>query len=230
MPETKPPVQVWEGRVEERAHRVELSAGLLPRATWYVDGEEVATAKVADQKASLSAEGLGRVVVRTSWFGAPRRANLLGEDELLGGTELMPEPGSPAARHLDAAVAHPTRHTMLQTGGAAAGVVVPIVLIALLVRLADRIPWPDLPNIPRPDLPSIPWPSIPWPDIPWPDVALPGWVEPLADSAKYVVPVVVAFVLARAEIRRRRQHQDEASAPPEQTDGQVGPVDSEDRR
>lgn len=231
MGATKPPVQVWEGRVDERAHRVELGAGLFPSARWYVDGELVATAKVSDRKATLSEDDLGRAVVRTSALGAPRRAVVRGPGELVGGTELTPEPGSPAARHLDAAVAHPVRHTVVQTGGAVAGVVVPIVLIALLVPLARRIPWPDLPSIPWPDLPDVPrpdLPSIPWPDLP--DLALPGWVEVVADTAKYVVPVVVAFVLARAEIRRRRQHHQDAASAPERADGQVGPAGSGDRR
>ena len=45
----------------------------------------------------------------------------------------------------------------------------------------------------------------------WPDWSLPGWVREVLDKAKYVVPVIIAFVLARAEIRRRRT-QDELKA------------------
>ena len=45
----------------------------------------------------------------------------------------------------------------------------------------------------------------------WPDWSLPGWVREVLDKAKYVLPVIIAFVLARAEIRRRRT-QDELKA------------------
>ena len=38
----------------------------------------------------------------------------------------------------------------------------------------------------------------------WPDWSLPGWVREVRDVLKFVFPVVLAFVLARAEIRRRR--------------------------
>jgi hypothetical protein len=61
-----------------------------------------------------------------------------------------------------------------------------------------------LPNLPLPDLPDLP-------SIPWPGLELPGWVREVLDKAKYVWPVVLAYVLARAEIRRRRK-QDELKA------------------
>jgi hypothetical protein len=217
----KPPVQVWEGVVDGRRHRVEMSSGLLPAISWTVDGEAVGSKKVTDEKLTLTETradegGAARLVVRTTRFSTkPRRATVLGPDELVGGVDLTPAPGSPAAIHHDKVLAHPRRYTALTTLGAAAGVIVPIVVIALLARLATRIPWPDIPW-PDIDLPSIPWPSIdlpsiPWPDVDLPDVTLPGWVELILDNAQYVVPVVVAFVVARAEIRRRRGQQ----APPQ---------------
>jgi len=211
----KPPVQVWEGLVDGRRHRVELSSGLLPLISWTVDGEPVASKKVTGERTTLTEtrddeRGAARLVVRTTRFATkPRRATVLGPDELVGGVDLTPAPGSPAAIHHDKVLAHPRRYTALATLGAAAGVIVPIVVIALLARLATKIPWPD---IPWPDLPGIPWPSIdlpsiPWPDVDLPEVALPGWVEFVLDNAHYVVPVIVAFVLARAEIRRRQGQQ-----------------------
>ncbi|TYL49733.1 hypothetical protein FXB39_12230 [Nocardioides sp. BGMRC 2183] len=201
---TKPPAQIWEGEIAGRAHRVELSGDFFPRATWYVDGEQVADGSASERKSTLHADEVGRVVVRTSTLGKGRRATVLGPDELVGGVDLSPEPDSPAARYEARMVAHPTRHTLLATGGAVAAIVVPIVLVAVLVALARLIPWPDLPSIPWPDLPSIPWPDLP-------DVTLPGWLRWLLDMAPYVVPVVIAFAVARAEIRRRRQHQERAS-------------------
>ena len=81
--------------------------------------------------------------------------------------------------------------------------VVPILLTLVTIRFAVKLPFPDLPT---PNLPSVPWPSIPLPDLP--DWRLPDWLRWLLDKAKYVWPVVLAYVIARAEIKRRR-HQDE---------------------
>lgn len=135
----------------------------------------------------------------------------------VGGIDLDPEPGSPAALREARIRAHPRRYTAIQTAGGVAKVVLPILLGLIAVRFVVNIPWPSIPwpNIPWPDLPSIPWPDIPWPSIPWPDINLPhfdfevpGWVRWLLDKAKYVVPILIAFALARNELRRRRK-QDE---------------------
>ena len=48
--------------------------------------------------------------------------------------------------------------------------------------------------------------AIPLPDLP--DWQLPDWLRWLLDKLKYIWPIVLAYVLARAEIKRRRQ-QDE---------------------
>ena len=201
----RPPAQVWEADVDGRHHRVEMTDGFVPRLVWTVDGDEVATGKAGDRTTTLSSSEHGRLVVRTSLFSKPRRASVLGKGELIGGVDLQPAPGSPAARHHDKVLAHPGRYTALETLGAAGGVVVPIIIFALLARLAFEIPWPDLPSIPWPNLPDINLPSIPWPDVNLPSVKLPEWVRLILENAKYVVPVIIAFVLARAEIRRRRQ-------------------------
>ena len=86
------------------------------------------------------------------------------------------------------------------------------------MRLAVDIPWPHLPLPNLPDLPEIPWPdlpSVPLPDLPdLPDVQVPDWLRWILDKAKYVWPVVIAYVLARGEIRRRRE-QDRKRQPQE---------------
>ena len=99
-------------------------------------------------------------------------------------------------------------YTLRATLGGTAGIVVPLVVAWLLARFAFSIDLPDLPLPDLPDLPSIPWPDIPWPDISLPDWSLPGWVQEVLDLLKFLFPVVLAFVIARAEIRRRRK-QDE---------------------
>ena len=63
------------------------------------------------------------------------------------------------------------------------------------------IPWPDI------DLPSLPWPDIPWPEISLPDV--PDWV---GLPVKVAVAMLVAYVVARGEIRRRRNREGEQAS------------------
>ncbi|GAA4755659.1 hypothetical protein GCM10023350_46420 [Nocardioides endophyticus] len=105
--------------------------------------------------------------------------------------------------------AHPERYALLQTVGK-----VPIVWRRCLACFVFSLPI-DLPSIPSPDLPSLPrsdLPSLPFPDPPsW---SAPGWVEQVLDVAHYIWPVMLTFVFARAEIRRRRR-QDEKRAPAE---------------
>jgi hypothetical protein len=82
-------------------------------------------------------------------------------------------------------------------------VVLPILLVAVLAGLALSVPLPDW------DLPAIRWPDLP--AVPWPDWSVPGWLEWLLAHAKHVWPVVLAYLLARREIARRRS-QDELRA------------------
>ena len=219
----------WRIDRDGRSHVLEIAdAGLGRRLTWTVDGEEVASRKTSDEKVVLDAGDTGAVGVRLPMFVGPARRVTLYDDEVrahtgLGGLDLDPEPGSKGAEREEWIRAHPHLHTARQTVAAAAGVVVPLVVLWLLARFAvPAIPWPDLPSIPWPDLPSIPWPdlpSIPWPDLPsirWPDLGWPWFSLPdvpqwVRDAAKFVGPVVLAFFLARGEIRRRRK-QDERKA------------------
>jgi hypothetical protein len=199
--------QVWRLSVDGHEHRVEADPGTSRRLRWYVDDELVAEKKSMDEKVRIDSPA-GRMQVRFSTLGAPRRATLADDAD---GHDLIPDPGSAAARYEDKVRAHPERYALLQTAGGVGKVVVPIVLASLLARFAfslpinlPSIPFPDLPSLPRPDLPSLPLPDLPsW--------SAPGWVEQVLDVAHYIWPVVLAFVLARAEIRRRRR-QDEKRA------------------
>lgn len=114
----------------------------------------------------------------------------------------MPAPGSPAAKRTQWILDHPRLHTLRATLVGAAGVVVPLLLVALLARFAFSL---DLPSIPLPD---IPLPDISLPDVPWPDWSAPGWVHEVLDLLQFVLPVVIAFVIARAEIRRHRTQEE----------------------
>lgn len=196
------PGQVWEHDIRGRTHRVEASGSVNHRVRWWVDGVEVASKTSTQEKIRLRAVDQELLVIHST-MGTPHRATVAGID-------LTPHPGSRAAAFEQRVLDHPNRYAALAGLSGVGKVVVPIVVTALvglvwrLVRplLPDlpAIPWPDLP-----DLPAIPWPdlpSIPWPDLP--DVHPPGWLAWLLDNSHYVVPVVIALVLARREIKRRR--------------------------
>lgn len=217
------PQQTWELVLEDRAHLVEVYGSRSRRVEWYVDGELVGTTKSSEDRIRVTAEDaddLGSVGVFFSGLGKPRRATYFepgkGEDLKAltgaGGVDLVPEHGSAAAAYEDRVRAHPTRYALIAATGGVAKVLLPILLALIAARIAISIPWPDwnLPSIPWPDwdLPSIPWPDINLPAIPWPDWSMPGWLAWLLDKVKYVWPIVLAVVIARAEIRRRRK-QDE---------------------
>jgi len=225
-PRQDPPHQVWTLSIDGRSHRVESRGSFSRRLRWYVDDDLVAGHKSSEAKVRLSPDGrpeLGIVGVRFSGLGSPRRATLFEPDETggvdptaraitgVGGIDLEPAPGSPAAAHEDKVRAHPRRYAAVLALGGVAKIVVPIILAALAARFAFALPLPDwdLPSIPWPDLPSIPWPDPP--DIPWPDWSMPGWLGWLLDKVQYVWPLLLAYVLARGEIRRRKQ-QDELRA------------------
>jgi hypothetical protein len=203
--------QVWRLSLDGRAHRVEADPGTSRRLRWYVDDELVAEQKSMDEKVKLESPA-GRLQVRFSTLGAPRRATLADDAD---GHDLVPDPGSAAARYEDKVRAHPERYALLQTVGGIGKVVVPIVLASLLARFVFSLPI-SLPSLPRPDLPSLPLPELPLPDLrAW---SAPGWVEQVLDVAHYVWPVVLAFVLARAEIRRRRRQDEKRAQGSRETD------------
>jgi len=218
MSEPVPSVQVWDLTLDGRRHRVEARGSFSRHLRWYVDDELVAEAKSSSEKVRVSAADrpeLGAVGVRFSGLGKPRRATLFeheADSEVdastraltgLGGIDLQPAPGSAAAAHEDRVRAQPRVYAAVAVVVGVAKVVVPILVAALFARLAFTLPWPDW------NLPRLPWPDLP--SIPWPDVSVPGWVTWTLDRAKLVWPVVLAVVLARSEITRRRK-QDELRA------------------
>jgi hypothetical protein len=217
------PDQVWTLTHEGRVHRVVAGRGTAHLVRWYVDDDLVGEQRSWSDKVRVAArEGEPKVLVRYSGLGAPRRATLhpTGEVGLAGGggVDLLPEPGSAAERYDEKLLEHPHRYTALVAAGAGLRILVPILLTVLGLRLAVSIPWPHLP---LPDLPSVPWPDVPAPDLP--DWQLPGWLQWLLDKASYVWPVVLAVVVARAEVQRRRRRSD----PPDM--GDAGPHERAER-
>lgn len=214
----------WHRSVDGVDHEVVVEQGALTRTVvWHRDGVEVGRRKTSDEKfvvAPRGADGALRLVF--GFVGPAHRVTLHGTEAEahagLGGRDLEPEAGSRAAARAEWIGRHPRLHTVRRTAAAAAGVLVPVLLLWLLARVPwpdvdlPSIPWPDLPSIPWPDLPAIPWPDVRLPSIPLPDLPdlpdLPAWVEP---TAKVAVPVVIAYVVARGEVRRRRRAEQEAT-------------------
>ena len=204
----------WQLTHDGHEHVVEIAdAGLRRSVTWLMDGAEVAGRTTSDERVVLDGEpgavglrlpALTGPARRVTWyppggeFGAAAAAQAG-----LGGIDLDPEPGSRAAAREAWMRAHPHPHPPRRTALAVAGILLPLLALWLLHRI--DVPWPDI-SIPWPDwdLPSIPWPDldVPWPDWQLPD--LPDWLRELLEKAKYVGPVLLAYVLARAEVRRRR--------------------------
>ncbi|WP_426245611.1 hypothetical protein [Nocardioides sp. LHG3406-4] len=213
--------QTWDLTDGGVRHRVEVTGDVNRRLRWYVDDELALEKRSMEDKLTVSREGGQALHVRYSALGSPRRATLYDDKAAatvgLGGTDLVPEEGSRAAKWEQSILDHPRRHALVATLGGVAVVVVPLVAAAVLIPLLGLIPWPSLPSIPWPHLPDVPWPdlpSIPWPEVSLPDWELPGWVRWVRDHAKYVVPIVVAWAVAQGEIKRRRQqHEQRQQAP-----------------
>ncbi|MEU0266170.1 hypothetical protein [Nocardioides sp. NPDC006303] len=218
-------VQIWSRTISGHAHHLEVTGEIIRTFVWTVDGEEVLTRKTSDDRARLESKEQGSLLVIHSGLGTPRRATYFAPGEDLsgmagiGGVDLTPEPGSRAAAYEQRVIDHPKRYALIETLGGAAGVVGGIVAAMVVAWIVSRISLPDidlplpnlpdLPDLPLPDLPSIPWPSIPWPDLP--NVQVPEWVKWVANHLKYVWPVILAFVIAQGEIKRRRKHAEQAA-------------------
>ena len=225
-----PSTQRWFLETDGHTHMVEISdAGLGRRIVWRRDGQQLASKQAGDERVQLlsdtevfaGAEAVGLrfgwvgPARRVSWYAASSREEALAAAALgVGGVDFVPELGSKAAEREAWIRAHPRLYTARQTAIAVGGVVGGLLVAWLLARVVVAIDLPawDLPRMPLPDLPDIPWP-----DIRLPDWRLPGWVREVADKAKFVLPVLIAFAMARGEIRRRRK-QDARRA-----DREVGP-------
>ena len=218
-------VQIWSRTISGHTHHLEVTGEIIRTFVWTVDGEEALTRKSADDRARLESKAHGSLLVIHSGLGTPRRATYFAPDEDLagmtgiGGVDLTPEPGSRAAAYEQRVIDHPKRYALIETLGGAAGVIGGIVAAMVVAWILARVSLPDidlplpnlpdLPDLPLPDLPSIPWPAIPWPDLP--DVQVPEWVTWVANHLKYVWPIILAFVLAQGEIKRRRKHAEQAA-------------------
>ncbi|MDP9824447.1 hypothetical protein [Kineosporia succinea] len=209
----------WHLIHEGHEHTVEIST----KATawmlhWKADGSTVAQKKTSENTVVLDGKEHGAIRLklpsisgparRVTLYASPEPKGATGQAHLgVGGTDFVPEEGSRAAKREAWIRDHPHQYATRRTLTALAGVLVPIGLLWLLRQITWR-PDVNLPsvNLPSVDLPRIPWPDIDLPSIPWPDVNLPsvnlpdlpGWVQ-------YVWPVLLAFGVAQAELRRRKQ-------------------------
>jgi len=191
------------------------SAGWSTIARLFVDGVQVDDQKSREGSITLQGGGF-TVVVRLNWLdqvtetlAVPQGTDPTKADE--EGIAFDPQVGSRAARLERLRREHPALYAARHIVMAILQVLVGVLGIGALVRgLLPRIglpdnPWPDLPAIPWPDLPPIPWPDLPWPEIALPDLAVPDWIGEVWSSVNWVVPLVVAVVVAINEIDKRRK-------------------------
>jgi hypothetical protein len=206
-------------------HRLEVetvSAGLSTQGRLFVDGIQVDKKKSENQRIVLQGGGL-TVVVRLNWLdqivqilGVPQGADLKRADT--EGIAFNPPPGSRAARLETLRREHPNLYAARHVVVAVAQVLVGVIGIgALLGGLLPRIdlpaiPLPALPAIPWPDLPNIPWPAIPFPAIVMPALPLLDQVRELWLAVNWLVPIVIAMVIAITEVSKRRKREQAEAA------------------
>lgn len=218
----------WHLAARGHRHRVEIVGSFSRTVTWFIDDRLVAGKRSMGDSVQLkpgdlprrsglrvqARPELGVLSLTFTALGRPRRVTWYGADGDLsaaacallgrGGIDLDPERGSPAARRENRMRRQPRWHLAAAVAGGLGRVVGPLLLGLLAVGLALAVPLPDW------HLPSVPWldldlPTLPLPRVDLPNWQAPGWISRLGDVVPYVGPVVLAYVVARAEIRRRRQ-------------------------
>lgn len=111
--------------------------------------------------------------------------------------EFEPEKGSPAARRRDEIINRPIRFATRELLIAVAVVVLPIALVALVVRLLGMLQEAGV-RIPEP-------PSISFANFDLTNLGAPSWFQDLLDSSDYVLPILIALGVIWLELRRRRR-------------------------
>lgn len=216
-------------------HRLEVAEkGISREYVWTVDGVEVARRTTKDDRVKITPQrdsratpahpgARGRIEVRAGLLGVTRATRIVDAVEI----DMVPDPGTKAARREERIRARPRTHIVLHTTAALAKVLIPVLLASLALSWTPDIDLPTVPtpSVDLPDLPSIPWPDWDLPDIPWPN--LPEWLKTIVEVvSKFVVPVALACLIAMREVRRRREQdarRAEASRTGRSTQGESRP-------
>ncbi|MDO3398750.1 hypothetical protein QWI29_01785 [Mycolicibacterium neoaurum] len=195
----------WYLHADGHRHVVEDEpAGLGRRATWSIDGTTVAERRSAAGRITLTPAtdtGIaGSVRLRFGSFGPARRVSWHPRNDPsaavgLGGRDFTAEAGSRAARRDAFIAAHPRAYTGYRITLAIATLAVALAVGPVVSWFVNNVPWQHLP-------------AIPWPNVQLPDWSFPDWLGGVIDVMKFVVPVLIAFGLARLELRRRRQQRE----------------------
>jgi hypothetical protein len=217
-----PPTRYWLDYDWQRFEVETSSAGLGSVGRLFVDGVQVDEEKSSSQKILLEGGGLV-AVVRLNWLD--RISEILavpaGTDPKrtdVEGMAFTPPPGSRAARIEKLKREHPNvyaaRHVVLAVLQVLIGAIgIGALLSALLPRIdLPSIPLPDLPAIPWPDLPDIPWPTVPLPAIDMPDLPFLDQIRELWSAVNWLVPIVIAVLIAINEVSKRRKREQAQSA------------------
>jgi hypothetical protein len=184
---------------QHRGTLVEVVADSLwerDRIRLLVDGEAVDETKANGPKTVLKTEDFEIRAVTPFWGGSVVRAELVPSD---GGEPiaLEPKPGTRAAKRARFEREHPRLYAARHVAKGAGQVALALIGLTFLLSFMPDISI-DLPDV---DLPDIPWPHI---DLPLPQIGIPEWLRDVLRSKQYWLPVVIGLLLARAELRRRR--------------------------
>lgn len=191
------------------------STGLHTVARLFVAGQQVDEQKGMDKTIHLTGGAL-TVVVGLNWLGGvteilavprgtdPRKADAEG-------IAFTPPPGSHAARMDELRRRQPllyaARHVVIAVAQVVFGFLgIGALIWALVEGLLPRI------ILLLPDLPAIPWPAIPWPSLPLPAIDLPdlshlAWIKDLWNSVNWLVPIIIAIIVALNEVNKRRKRE-----------------------
>lgn len=191
-----------------------IRAGESPRATVLLVDDVPVDAETADYWSRATLHH-GDLEIRAEW--GPR--NRLTKVDLMGPSRIPfePPPDSPAGRRAAMARDRPAlfvlRRAALGALEVVAGILGVSALLSALVPRIDRPAWLRVPDWLRtPDLPN--WlryldPGYWLGRIDWPTISAPGWLDAVAGTSKYWLPIVIAVVIALGEVDRRRKRDDD---------------------
>ena len=203
-----------------RSIAVEVAdAWLTTTAVLYVEDEQVSRGS-ADLETVLLEHDDVRVRVKSRLSGAVARCELILTDEPDGDDDpvehyvpLDPPPGTRAARLAEFQRERPRLYAARHVAIAAGQILIAVVGVGALLR--GLLPRLDLSWLPDLDMSWVPDVNLSWiPDpLGWlwsrlPDISIPGWLDPVLETSKYWVPILVAIGIALNEVDKRRKAND----------------------
>lgn len=199
---------------ELRGRSIEVEVAdswLTTTAILYVDTEQVAQDS-ADLEAILLEHDDLRVRIKSRLSGSVDRCALVLTTDSADGDEpvehqvpLDPPAGTRAARLAEFQRERPRLYAARHVAIAAGQILIAVVGIGALVK--GLLPRLDISWVPDVDLSWIPDP-LGWLWGLVPDISIPGWLDPVLETSKYWLPILIAIGIASNEVDKRRKAND----------------------